>query len=111
MQNFAADALVSLCLFSITFLSSMWKRQSATAGNIPQLPAVLRSANVKHFFTLLGKMFFTLYGKEFFTYPGKKIFTSLRLPVGTGQGASAGRIPRGKSNTWHGAGSGPTSQW
>ena len=60
---------------------------------------------------LLGKMFFTLYGKEFFTYPGKKIFTSLRLPVGTGQGASAGRIPRGKSNTWHGAGSGPTSQW
>ena len=68
-------------------------------------------ANVKHFFTLLGKMFFTLYGKEFFTYPGKKIFTSLRLPVGTGQGASAGRIPRGKSNTWHGAGSGPTSQW
>ena len=35
-----------------------------------------KSANVKHFFTLLGKMFFTLYGKEFFTYPGKKIFTS-----------------------------------
>lgn len=33
-------------------------------------------ANVKHFFTLLGKMFFTPYGKEFFTYPGKKIFTS-----------------------------------
>ena len=70
-----------------------------------------KGANVKHFFTLLGKMFFTLYGKEFFTYPGKKIFTSLRLPVGTGQGASAGRIPRGKSNTWHGAGSGPALQW
>ncbi len=34
------------------------------------------SANVKHFFTLLGKMFFTPYGKEFFTYPGKQIFTS-----------------------------------
>ena len=33
-------------------------------------------ANVKHFFTLLGKMFFTPYGKEFFTYPGKQIFTS-----------------------------------
>ena len=33
------------------------------------------SANVKHFFTLLGKMFFTSYGKEFFTYPGKQIFT------------------------------------
>lgn len=33
-------------------------------------------ANVKHFFTLLGKMFFTLYGKEFFTYFGKQIFTS-----------------------------------
>ena len=32
-------------------------------------------ANVKHFFTLLGKMFFTSYGKEFFTYPGKQIFT------------------------------------
>ena len=34
------------------------------------------SANVKHFFTLLGKMFFTSYGKEFFTYLGKQIFTS-----------------------------------
>lgn len=33
------------------------------------------NANVKHFFTLLGKMFFTSYGKEFFTYPGKQIFT------------------------------------
>ena len=32
-------------------------------------------ANVKHFFTLWGKMFFTSYGKEFFTYPGKQIFT------------------------------------
>src|SRR5699024_12736311 len=30
-------------------------------------------ANVKHFFTLLGKMFFTPYGKEFFTYLGKQI--------------------------------------
>ena len=36
---------------------------------------LIRSANVKHFFTLLGKMFFTSYGKEFFTYPGKQIFT------------------------------------
>lgn len=35
-----------------------------------------RDANVKHFFTLLGKMFFTSYGKEFFTYLGKQIFTS-----------------------------------
>ena len=35
-----------------------------------------RLANVKHFFTLLGKMFFTPYGKEFFTYLGKQIFTS-----------------------------------
>ena len=34
------------------------------------------TANVKHFFTLLGKMFFTPYGKEFFTYLGKQIFTS-----------------------------------
>ncbi len=33
-------------------------------------------ANVKHFFTLLGKIFFTSYGKEFFTYHGKQIFTS-----------------------------------
>lgn len=33
-------------------------------------------ANVKHFFTLLGKMFFTSYGKEFFSYSGKQIFTS-----------------------------------
>ena len=36
----------------------------------------IRYANVKHFFTLLGKMFFTSYGKEFFTYLGKQIFTS-----------------------------------
>ena len=36
----------------------------------------LVSANVNHFFTLLGKMFFTPYGKEFFTYLGKQIFTS-----------------------------------
>ena len=34
------------------------------------------AANVKHFFTLLGKMFFTPYGKEFFTYLGKQIFIS-----------------------------------
>lgn len=68
-------------------------------------------ANVKHFFILLGKIFFTPYGKEFFTYLGKQIFTSQFLPAGTGQGASAGRIPRGKSNTWHGAGSGPALQW
>ena len=32
-------------------------------------------ANVKHFFTLLGKMFFTPYGKEFFTSRGKQFFT------------------------------------
>lgn len=37
---------------------------------------LMRSANVKHFFTLLGKMFFTSYGKEFFIYHGKQIFTS-----------------------------------
>ena len=37
---------------------------------------IIHFANVKHFFTLLGKMFFTPYGKEFFTYPGKQIFTS-----------------------------------
>ena len=34
------------------------------------------TANVNHFFTLLGKMFFTPYGKEFFTYLGKQIFIS-----------------------------------
>ena len=42
-------------------------------GNIPDNSII---ANVKHFFTLLGKMFFTPYGKEFFTYLGKQIFTS-----------------------------------
>lgn len=36
----------------------------------------LASANVNHFFTLLGKMFFTPYGKEFFTSLSKQIFTS-----------------------------------
>ncbi|GAA6490715.1 hypothetical protein K280104A7_19020 [Candidatus Bariatricus faecipullorum] len=65
----------------------------------------------KEFFTYLGKQIFTSYGKYFFTLPGKQIFTSQFLPAGTGQGASAGRIPRGKSNTWHGAGSGPALQW
>ena len=44
------------------------------------------SANVKHFFTLLGKMFFTSYGKEFFIYHGKQIFTSfvicsIQMPI------------------------------
>ncbi len=34
------------------------------------------SANVNHFFTLLGKMFFTPYGKDFFTSLSKQIFTS-----------------------------------
>lgn len=37
---------------------------------------VSTSANVNHFFTLLGKMFFTPYGKEFFTSLSKQIFTS-----------------------------------
>ena len=32
-------------------------------------------ANVKHFFTSLGKKIFTLYGKEFFTLFGKQFFT------------------------------------
>ena len=41
-----------------------------------KLRIVDENANVKHFFTLLGKMFFTPYGKEFFTYLGKQIFTS-----------------------------------
>ena len=99
LNSFSKETLVAVIL-------SMQDQLSRMNTNMERL-----IANVKHFFTLLGKMFFTLYGKEFFTYPGKKIFTSLRLPVGTGQGASAGRIPRGKSNTWHGAGSGPTSQW
>ena len=34
------------------------------------------TANVNHFFTLLGKMFFIPYGKEFFTSLSKQIFTS-----------------------------------
>ena len=33
------------------------------------------TANVKHFFTSLGKKIFTLYGKEFFTLFGKEVFT------------------------------------
>ena len=46
-------------------------------GQVNRIRKEIRSlANVKHFFTLLGKMFFTPYGKEFFTYPGKQIFTS-----------------------------------
>ena len=34
------------------------------------------SANVKHFFTLLGKKIFTRYGNQFFTSSGKEFFTS-----------------------------------
>ena len=48
--------------------------QTYTGNAVRQV--VHHSANVKHFFTLLGKMFFTSYGKEFFIYHGKQIFTS-----------------------------------
>ena len=34
------------------------------------------AANVKHFFTLLGKKIFTRYGNQFFTSSGKEFFTS-----------------------------------
>ena len=47
-----------------------------TVWNGAAIKGRIKSANVKHFFTLLGKMFFTPYGKEFFTYLGKQIFTS-----------------------------------
>ena len=46
-----------------------------TAGNAAQEDDSLDTANVKHFFTLLGNDFFTSYGKQFFTLYGKKIFT------------------------------------
>lgn len=46
-------------------------------GQVNRIRKEIRSlANVKHFFTLLGKMFFTPYGKEFFTSLSKQIFTS-----------------------------------
>ncbi len=45
-------------------------------GTMPDTHVGSVLANVKHFFTLLGKMFFTSYGKEFFIYHGKQIFTS-----------------------------------
>ena len=51
--------------------SGLTDRQWCIKNGIP-----VSTANVKHFFTLLGKMFFTPYGKEFFTYLGKQIFTS-----------------------------------
>ena len=35
----------------------------------------VQGANVKHFFTLLGKVFFAPLGKEIFTSPGKQFFT------------------------------------
>ena len=38
--------------------------------------AALIDANVKHFFTLLGKKIFTRYGNQFFTSSGKEFFTS-----------------------------------
>ena len=45
-------------------------------SGLTEPPVYSYSANVNHFFTLLGKMFFTPYGKEFFSYSGKQIFTS-----------------------------------
>ena len=45
-------------------------------ARVPMAEQIRLIANVKHFFTLLGKMFFTSYGKEFFIYHGKQIFTS-----------------------------------
>ena len=54
------------------------KQTSAYLVRVPYIKNIsqLCFANVKHFFTLLGKMFFTSYGKEFFIYHGKQIFTS-----------------------------------
>jgi hypothetical protein len=43
--------------------------------NIRGIGVFTALANVKHFFTSLGKIFFTPYGKEFFTSFGKQIFT------------------------------------
>ena len=55
-----------------TFYNWVSRCRKAAADQIPPP----NYANVKHFFTLLGKMFFTSYGKEFFIYHGKQIFTS-----------------------------------
>ena len=49
-----------------------------SAGAAPFLFAVLsvmKTANVKQNFTLLGKHFFTSYGKQIFTLYGKEFFT------------------------------------
>ena len=53
---------------------SIWRQ--GTRIFAAELKVWLQSANVNHFFTLLGKMFFTPYGKEFFTSLSKQIFTS-----------------------------------
>ena len=69
---------------SMTTAIRQCRESSTAAGYSPLRTPLTKSilvimksgANVKHFFTLLGKMFFTSYGKEFFTYLGKQIFTS-----------------------------------
>ena len=68
---------------SVSFAEIKLPAVSLEASSVFQSNLVIRKgelaleiANVKHFFTLLGKMFFTSYGKEFFTYLGKQIFTS-----------------------------------
>ena len=82
-----------MCEYGFEESKDFWTKMSESTGGRPSTEYELtidmakqicmiqrtpegRDANVKHFFTLLGKMFFTPYGKEFFTYPGKQIFTS-----------------------------------
>ena len=66
-------------------VTNYWLENAATTNVTPTVAVTqgkgfyyenAYSANVNHFFTLLGKMFFTPYGKEFFTSLSKQIFTS-----------------------------------
>ena len=81
------------------------------AIELVQMSSTFLHRMVRSFLHTLVSRFLHRMVSTFLLYPVSRFFTSQFLPAGTGQGASAGRIPRGKSNTWHGAGSGPALQW
>ena len=76
-KNFSA-AFEKIWYFFHTILGevSMAGSKGRKHSALPPPVFISLSANVNHFFTLLGKMFFTPYGKEFFIYLSKQIFTS-----------------------------------
>ena len=69
------DLLFLISLVNIHAVLVVYGKGFLTDDSDQAPRAVQQCANVKHFFTLLGKKIFTLYGKEFFTLFGKQFFT------------------------------------